>query len=119
MRDFRSIKAWEKAHILTLEIYRATQRFPREELYGLASQMRRAASSIPANIAEGCGRAGDAELARFCQLSFGSASELEYWPLLARDLRYIDEADYDGLRAGTVEVKKMLGALLTTLRRKS
>lgn len=116
MRDFKSMKVWEKGHMLTLAVYRATQSFPTEERYGLVSQMRRSASSVPANIAEGCGRIGDPELARFCQLSFGSAAELEYWLLLARDLGYLTDAAYDGLLASTVEVKRMLGALLSTLR---
>lgn len=78
VRDFRKLKVWEKGHALTLSIYTVSQNFPREELYGLTSQMRRAASSIPTNIAEGCGRNSDAELARFMQISMGSASELEY-----------------------------------------
>jgi four helix bundle protein len=78
MRDFREFKVWEKAHSLTLDIYKATATFPRAEMYGLTSQLRRASSSIPANIAEGCGRGGNAELARFLQIGMGSASELEY-----------------------------------------
>lgn len=116
MRDFKSMKVWEKGHALTLAVYRATQSFPSEERYGLVSQMRRSASSIPANIAEGCGRIGDPELARFCQLSFGSATELEYWILLARDLGYLASDAHDPLLGSTVEVKRMLGALLSTLR---
>ena len=118
MRDFRKIKTWEKGHLLTLAVYRTTKGFPREEQYGLVSQMRRAVSSIPANIAEGCGRSGETELARFCQMSFGSASELEYWLLLSHDLGYLVEADYEDLLARTVEVKRILGAFLTTLRRR-
>jgi len=78
MRDFRQIKVWVKAHSLTLEIYKATTRFPREELYGLTSQLRRSSASIPANIAEGFGRGGNAELARFLQIGLGSAYEFEY-----------------------------------------
>lgn len=116
MRDFRSIKAWEKAHQLALAVYAGTKTFPREEIYGLTSQMRRSASSIPTNIAEGCGRTGDAELARFCQISFGSASELEYQLLLSRDLGYLDQAAYEPLRDATIDVKRMLGAFITTLR---
>jgi four helix bundle protein len=116
MRDFRQLKVWEKAHRLTLAVYANTKSFPREEIYGLTSQLRRAASSIPANIAEGAGRVGDAELARFCQLAFASANELEYHLLLARDLNYLDQARYDALLESTVEVKRMLGAFLTTIR---
>lgn len=98
MRDFRDIKAWHKAHALVLAVYEATARLPSEERYGLTSQRRRAATSIPANIAEGCGRNGDAELRRFLLIAIGSASELEYFLLLARDLRFIRESDYAPLR---------------------
>jgi four helix bundle protein len=89
MKDFRQLKVWEKSHELALAIYHITAAFPREETYGLASQIRRAASSIPSNIAEGCGRNGDAELARFCIIARGSASELEYQLLLGRDLKLL------------------------------
>lgn len=116
MRDFRTIKAWEKGHALTLAVYQATSQFPREDQFGLTSQMRRAAASVPANIAEGCGRDGKAELVRFCQIGFASTSELEYWLILARDLSHLDESTFATLTAQTVEVKKMLGAFLTTLR---
>ena len=90
MKDFKNIKAWSKAHQLACSAYALTAHFPKEEIYGLTSQIRRAASSIPANIAEGCGRNGEAELARFCQIAMGSASELEYHLLLARDLKYLN-----------------------------
>jgi len=83
MKDFRELKVWEKAHQLTLEVYKATTIFPKDELYGLTSQIRRACASIPANIAEGCGRRGDAEFARFLGIAMGSASELDYHLLLA------------------------------------
>jgi four helix bundle protein len=89
MRDFREFKVWERSHHLTLAVYKATSSFPREELYGLTSQIRRARSSIPANIAGGCGRRGDAELSRFLLIAMGSANELEYHLLLARDLDYL------------------------------
>ena len=89
MKDFRELKVWRKAHELTLAVYQITASFPREELYGLTAQLRRASSSIAANLAEGCGRNGDAELARFCSMAMGSASELEYHLLLARDLKLI------------------------------
>jgi four helix bundle protein len=78
MKDFRELKVWQKAHQLTLAIYQNTNAFPREELYGLTSQLRRSSSSVAANLAEGCGRSGDAELARFCSIAMGSATELEY-----------------------------------------
>ncbi|MBV8452682.1 MAG: four helix bundle protein [Deltaproteobacteria bacterium] len=115
MKDFREPKVWQKAHQLTLAVYQATTRFPRAELYGLTSQIRRSCSSIPANLAEGCGRNGDAEFARFCSIAAGSASELEYHLLLARDLDLIDLCDYQNLAEQTVEVKRMLSALLQKL----
>ena len=115
MKDFRQLKGWEKAHQLTLEVYRVTARFPRAEVYGVSSQIRRASSSICANLAEGCGRNGDAELARFCSIARGSASELEYHLLLARDLHYLQTSDHEKLAAETTEVKRMLTALIQKL----
>ena len=108
MKDFRKLLVWEKAHQLTLAIYHVTATLPREETYGLVSQMRRAASSIPSNIAEGCGREGDAELARFCLMARGSASELEYQILLSRDLKLIQSQEYEQLTQQTIEIKRML-----------
>jgi four helix bundle protein len=87
MKDFRNLKVWERAHELTLELYRMTGRFPREELFGLTSQIRRCCASIGANIAEGCGKRGNAEFQRFLQIASGSASELDYHLLLAHDLK--------------------------------
>jgi four helix bundle protein len=115
MKDFRNLKVWEKAHHLALALYQITASFPREETYGLASQIRRGASSIPSNIAEGCGREGDSELARFCIIARGSASELEYQLLLARDLKIIQPTDYDTLSEQTVEIKRMLTVLIQKL----
>jgi four helix bundle protein len=102
---------------LTLAVYRASGAFPAEERYGLTSQLRRAASSIAANIAEGCGRVGDSELSRFLQIAFASASELEYHLLLARDLKYLKDTDFESLNAGTQEVKRMLYSFIKTIRR--
>jgi four helix bundle protein len=117
MRDFRQIKVWEKSHLLTLEIYRITATFPREEIYGITSQLRRAAASIPANIAEGFGRGGNAELSRFLQIGMGSASEVEYHILLARDLNLLSQKIYEDLDGRIVEVKKMLASLILKVRR--
>jgi len=117
MRDFRSVKVWEKGHKLTLAVYHVTKKFPSDERFGLTSQMRRASSSIPTNIAEGCGRAGDAELARFMQISMGSASELEYLILLAQDLNLIDQHLYLQLQKQTLEVKRMLASFIKRLRK--
>ena len=89
MRSFRELEVWKQAHQLTLDVYRVSKPFPREELFGLTGQVRRSAASIPANIAEGCGRDGEAEFARFLGIAMGSASELEYHLLLVRDLELI------------------------------
>jgi four helix bundle protein len=99
-----------------LTIYKATQDFPKEELYGLTSQMRRSAASIPANIAEGCGKDSDVELARYMQIAMGSASELEYHLLLAKDLNFMDMAAYNQLNMATIEVKKMLASFIKRIR---
>ena len=117
MQDFRSLKVWDKAHALTLSIYRATATFPRDEMFGLTSQLRRACASIPGNIAEGCGRGSDADFARFLQVAMGSASETDYHLLLARDLGYLETSKYDELLQAITEVKRMLNAFLQTVRR--
>ena len=116
MRDFKELKVWERGHRLALAVYNATGNFPREETYGLTAQLRRCSASIPANIAEGCGRSGDAELGRFMLIAMGSASELEYHLLLARDLAYLDARDYKQLLRQTREVKRMLSTLIIKLR---
>lgn len=116
MQDFRKLKVWQKSHQLTLEVYRATASFPREELYGLTGQMRRSCASIPANIAEGCGRDGTAELARFLRIAMGSASELDYHILLAHDLALFSTEDYDRLTDDLTQIKKMLTSFVQTLK---
>jgi four helix bundle protein len=103
---------WEEAHTLTLSVYQATSNFPKDELYGLTSQIRRASASIPANIAEGCGRDGNSELARFLQIAMGSGSELEYHLLLARDLGFLDANSYFQLNHDFIEIKRMLNVLI-------
>lgn len=108
MKDFRGLKVWERGHKLTLAIYKITSGFPREEMYGLTSQIRRSCASIPTNISEGCGRSSDKELARFIEIAIGSASELEYLLLLSRDIELINGADFKALIAEAIEVKKML-----------
>ena len=116
MQDFHQLKVWQKAHRLTLAVYELTTVFPRDELYGLTSQLRRCSASIAANIAEGCGRSSNAELARFCSIAMGSASELEYHLLLSRDLKLIKPEDHDKLSLRATEVKRMLAGLLQKLR---
>lgn len=115
MKDFKELKVWAKAHRLTLEVYRATKCFPREELYGLTSQLRRSATSIGANIAEGCGRRSDGEFTRFLQIARGSASELEYELLLARDLGLIAGPQYQELERMVTEVERMLTAFVSRI----
>jgi four helix bundle protein len=116
MKDFRQLKVWEKAHAFVLEIYRITARFPKEEMYGLTSQLRRSAGSISTNIAEGCGRGSDAELARFVQISMGSACEAEYQLLLAHDLGFIADPDHEELSQDITEVKRMLTGFIKILK---
>jgi four helix bundle protein len=108
LRDFKKIQVWEKAHHLVLRIYKLTLAFPKNELYGLTSQMRRAATSIPSNLAEGCGRDSQVELARFVHIAGGSASELEYQLLLAHELGYINGKDFLELDIEINEIKRML-----------
>jgi four helix bundle protein len=115
MRDFRELKVWHKAHALTLDVYRATKTFPREELYSLTNQMRRAAVSIPANIAEGSGKNTRPEFARYLQIALGSASELEYQVLLSRDLGYMNPEVYEHLLQQVIETKKMLSGFVQYL----
>jgi len=118
MQDFRNLKVWEKSHRLVLEIYQLTQNFPKEERYGLTSQIRRAAGSIPANIAEGCGRQSDVDFARFVQIGLGSASELEYHIVLAQDLNYLSQTDGENLISKIQELKRMMTPLIRRLRTK-
>jgi four helix bundle protein len=117
MEDFKNLKVWSKAHELTLAVYQRTRTFPKDEIYGLTSQIRRASASIGANIAEGCGRRSDAELKRFVQIARGSASELEYHLLLARDLLFLTPDEFRNLEAKIMEIQRMLTALSQRLQR--
>ena len=119
MHDFRRLQVWDKSHGLTLRIYELTSDFPREERYGLTSQIRRACASIPTNIAEGCGRETPADFGRFLQIAAGSASETEYLIQLAHDLKYLNINQYAVLTDTIVSVKKMLTALLRNSRQQS
>jgi four helix bundle protein len=116
VKAFRDLVVWEKFHRFTLAVYSATAGFPREEQYGLTSQIRRAAVSIPANIAEGCGRNSDNELRRFLEFAMGSASELEYHLLLAHDLNLLESDTYQLLNQQICEVKRMLSAFIQKLK---
>jgi four helix bundle protein len=116
MRDFRSLKVWERGHRLALAIYGLTTSFPKYELYGLTSQIRRCSVSIPANIAEGCGRSGEKESIRFLNISLGSASELEYLLLLSKDIGLLDETSYTQSMKNVIEIKKMLTSFILKLK---
>jgi four helix bundle protein len=117
MKDFRELQVWQKAHALALKVYRASRAFPNDERFGLTSQLRKAAAAIPTNLAEGCGRSSDADLARFADIAMGSASETEYELLLARDFGYIDRKTHEQLESDVTEVKRMLAAFIRYLRR--
>lgn len=116
MKDFRSLKVWEKAHALTLAIYKSTENFPKQEMYALTSQIQRAAVSVPANIAEGCGKDSDAELKRYFLIAMGSASELEYLLILAHDLGYLPINTFQSMTNDLVEIRKMLNAFIQKLK---
>jgi four helix bundle protein len=116
MGDFRNLRVWQRAHQLTLDLYGETRGFPKEERYRLTSQLRRAAVSIPANIAEGCGRNGDTELARFLTIAKGSASELDYFLLLAHDLGYLKSSRYEQLAGEVHGISRMLANFVDRLR---
>ncbi|MDA8241074.1 MAG: four helix bundle protein [Nitrospiraceae bacterium] len=116
MRDFRELKVWQKSHALTRAVYKATTVFPKEEIYGLTSQLRRASVSIPANVAEGCCRKGKDDFARFLQIAAGSASELEYLLLLSYEIELLKEAQYELLSSQVTEVKRMLTSFMQKLR---
>lgn len=115
MSDYRNLEVWQKAHALALQIYRATTNFPKDELYGMTSQIRRAATSIPANLAEGSGRGSKPEMARFSRISLGSANEVEYFLLLARDLGYIPESRHQELTTEVSRIRRMLNGLIHSM----
>jgi len=117
MRDFRALKVWVKSYRTALRIYGMTRNFPKWEQYGLSSQLRRASMSVSINIAEGCGRHTDLELAHFLQIAMGSASEVECELMFAGDLKYVSSEIQNELIADVVEVKKMLAAFILKLRR--
>jgi four helix bundle protein len=117
MKDFRGLTVWQRAHSITLAVYRSTRTFPREEIYGISSQMRRCSSSVAANIAEGCGRRGNPEFGRFLGMAMGSASELEYFLLLARDLNYLSSSAYELIAKDVSEMRRMLNSLISKVQR--
>ena len=117
MKNYEELEVWHKAHALTVQLYRETEAFPRSEMFGLTSQIRRAAGSIGANLAEGCGKWNEVELARYVQIAMGSASELQNHLRLAEDLGFLRESSYGPLVKTLTGVRQMLTALLQTLRR--
>ncbi|MCY7291624.1 MAG: four helix bundle protein [Ferruginibacter sp.] len=116
MQNYKDLKVWYKAHEFTVKIYEVTKQFPREEIYGVTSQMRRAASSIPANIAEGCGKFTQPDLARYLNIALGSANESEYFVLLSKDLSYLSVEHFEVLNKMINEIKEMLITLIKKVR---
>jgi four helix bundle protein len=112
MRDFHQLSIWSKGHSLTLKIYTLTKSFPKEETFGLISQMRRAAYSVPCNIAEGCGRNSIPDFKRFLTIATGSSSELEYQLFLSKDLGYVSETVFKELELETIQLRKMIHSLI-------
>lgn len=119
MRDFRELEVWHVSHAFTLDLYRVTAGFPKPELYRLVSQLRRAAVSIEANIAEGCGKKTSPDLARFLQIAFGSANETDCELLIARDLGYLKEDAYRRLTKQLGSIKRMLASFIATIEEKN
>ena len=119
MRPFQELVVWQKAHQLVLDVYRDSNALPDEERFGLRSQMRRSAASVPANIAEGSARNTDGEMRHFLGIAFASATELEYHLLLAKDLAYISPDTHSHLDTRLAEVKRMLNAFIHRLQRNS
>jgi four helix bundle protein len=112
MRNYQDLQVWAKAHALLLDLYHVSRGFPKDELYGITSQVRRAVLSIGSNLAEGCGRRTSGEMARSIRVAMGSASELDYQVLVCRDLGYMKADDYQRMSKKLVEVRKMLTAFL-------
>ena len=116
MQNYKELKVWAKAHEFILKVYEVTKQFPREEIYGMTSQLRRAASSIPANIAEGCGKFTSQDFARYLNIVLGSANESEYFILLSKDLKFISLDDYTLINQIINEIKAMLISLISKVR---
>lgn len=115
MRNFRELSIWSKSHLFTLKIYSITKKYPKEEMFGIVSQMRPSASSIPTNIAEGCGRNSNPDFKRFLVMASGSSSELEYQLILSKDLEYLSEFSFKELETGLIEIRKMIHSFIKNL----
>ena len=116
MSDYKKLKVWQESHNFTIDIYNITKNFPNNENYGLTSQIRRSASSIPTNIVEGCGQLNNGNLVRFLGIAQGSAFETEYQLLLAKDLGYVNETEYNNLIKKIQSIIHMLIALIKSLK---
>ena len=116
MQNYKELKVWQKAHQLTLDVYTETKGFPKDELYSLTNQLRRSTSSVPANIAEGCGKNTQADLANFLNIALGSANESEYFILLSKDLGYLTLDRFEKLSDQANEIKAMLISLISKVR---
>lgn len=115
VQDFKKLTVWNRAHSFALDVYVNTKSFPSAERFGLTAQLRKSATSIPTNLAEGCGRSSTASLASFVQIATGSACEAEYQLLLARDVGYLKQDSYARLTAQVSELQRMLTSLHRTL----
>ncbi|WP_010522997.1 four helix bundle protein [Aquimarina agarivorans] len=116
MRDYKKYNVWEQSHKLTLDVYRVTKKFPKEEVYGLTSQLRRAMLSVPTNISEGAGRHSDKEFANFLNIASGSAAESNYLLEVSKDLNYITKEEFEKLDAVLISIRKMLNSLQSKIR---
>lgn len=116
MQNYKDLLVWKKAHQLTLEIYKTVSTYPKEEIYSLVSQLKRASSSIATNIAEGTGRFSQKDLAHFLQIALGSSHEVEYLLLLSKDLGFINNEIYIQLEKDINEIKAMLISLIKKVR---
>jgi four helix bundle protein len=115
MRDFKELKVWQKAHRFVLDVYQQSRSFPSDERFGLTAHLRKSATSVPSNIAEGCGRDSERELARFLNIAAGSANESEYQLLLARDLGYLQHDTHQRLEQQITEIRRMLYSFIQRL----
>ncbi len=118
LKSFQELDAWKKAHEVALAIYRLSRAFPAEERYGLTAQLRRCASSVAANIAEGFGRRSTRDFVRYLEIASGSLEETRYFLILSRDLEYLKMQDYSGLKDKCDEVGRLLGGLAQSLRKR-
>ncbi len=118
MQNYKELKVWAKAHEVTLSIYKTSKSFPKDEIYSLTNQLRRASASIPANIAEGCGKNTQLDFANFLNIALGSANETEYFLILSKDLGYLMDGDFLKLSDNINEIKAMLISLIQKVRSK-